>query len=84
MTSDDMYGCVHKQRCGGTESLKQLVRALRQRAAGRFHDRIQRPSLLVTWFLSGALLRSPGQQLAHVVVARLRKVFVILTDSLKE
>ena len=29
-------------------------------------------------------MRSPGQQLAHVVVAGLRKIFVILADSLKE
>ena len=33
MTSYDMYGCVHKQRCRGTESLKQLVRALHYRLA---------------------------------------------------
>src|SRR4029077_3712967 len=36
-----------------------------------------KPPLLVA-------LRSSGQQLAHVVVARLGKVFVILADSLKE
>src|SRR5262249_16766251 len=41
-------------------------------------------SLLVNRFLARNLLRSPGQQFAHVVVASLRKVLVILADSLKE
>src|ERR1700756_3596406 len=49
-----------------------------------FHEQIRPPSLLVDLIGLGRLLRSLGQQLADVVVASLREVFIILADGLKE
>ena len=61
-----------------------FAQALGARARTRAALVLRRPSLLIRFGSLGNLLRSSGQQFAHIVVASLRKVVVILAYSLKE